>query len=112
MRLRSPEAADRWSWLLLVALWQLWLARALVADQRLPWERPRPPERLSPGRGRRTFVHLLPALGSPVAAVAPARKSPGRRSGTCPGPRTHYPVLYRRPKTAASMTKSKPRVPT
>ena len=76
VRLRSPEAADRWSWLLLVALWQLWLARALVADQRLPWERPRPPERLSPGRVRRTFVHLLPALGSPVAAVAPARKSP------------------------------------
>ena len=39
VRPRAPARADRWSWLLAVGLWQLWLARDLVADERLPWER-------------------------------------------------------------------------
>ncbi|PSL52503.1 hypothetical protein B0I31_113176 [Saccharothrix carnea] len=39
-RLRSPEAADRWTWLILAAHAQLRLARPLVADLRHPWERP------------------------------------------------------------------------
>ncbi|HTD76718.1 MAG TPA: transposase, partial [Chloroflexota bacterium] len=50
VRPRHPAAADRWTWLLAAVFWQLWLARPVVADQRLPWERPRPPERLTPGR--------------------------------------------------------------
>ena len=36
---------------------QLRLARGLVADQRLPWERPRDPTRLTPARIRRGFPH-------------------------------------------------------
>src|SRR5215207_8688602 len=42
-RLRHPEQAERWTWLVLAAYAQLRLARQLVADQRLAWERPRPP---------------------------------------------------------------------
>jgi hypothetical protein len=39
-RVRHPEQADRWrTWLDLVAFTQLRLARACVADRRLPWER-------------------------------------------------------------------------
>ena len=38
-RIRHPEQADRWSWLVLAAYTQLRLTRSLVADQRLPWER-------------------------------------------------------------------------
>ena len=37
----TPEQADRWTWLIVCALTQLRLARGLVADLRLPWERPR-----------------------------------------------------------------------
>lgn len=58
VRPRHPAAADRWSWLVAAVFWQLWLARPLVADQRLPWERPRPAERLSPGRVQRAFGGL------------------------------------------------------
>src|SRR5581483_9048292 len=32
VRPRSPLAADRWSWLLAAGLWELWLARAFVAE--------------------------------------------------------------------------------
>ena len=42
-RPRHPEQADRWTWLVLAGYTQLRLARAVVADARLPWERPRPP---------------------------------------------------------------------
>jgi hypothetical protein len=47
-RVRHPEQADRWTWLLLAAATQLRLARPLVADQRLPWERRLDPRRLTP----------------------------------------------------------------
>ena len=36
---RHPEQADLWSWLVVAAYTQLRLARARVADLRLPWER-------------------------------------------------------------------------
>lgn len=39
-RVRHPEQADRWTWLVVLAYTQLRLARLLVADRRFPWERP------------------------------------------------------------------------
>src|SRR5215212_3168395 len=39
-RMRHPEQADRWTWLVVAAFTQLRLARPCVADLRLPWERP------------------------------------------------------------------------
>ena len=38
-RVRLPEQADRWTWLVLLAYTQLRLIRPWVRDQRLPWER-------------------------------------------------------------------------
>jgi hypothetical protein len=42
-----PEQADRWTSLVVGALTQLRLARGLVQDLRLPWERPRDPSTLT-----------------------------------------------------------------
>ena len=47
--LRTPEQADRWTWLIATALTQLRLARRLVDDHRLPWERPRRARTAHPG---------------------------------------------------------------
>ena len=63
-KLRSPEAADRWTWLLVLAYVQLRLARPLVVDHRLPWQAPLPVEKLTPARVRRAFSQLLPTLGT------------------------------------------------
>ncbi len=52
-KLRQPAAADRWTWLLLLAYVQLRLARDLVADVRLPWQRPGRPRAC--GAGLRRF---------------------------------------------------------
>jgi hypothetical protein len=101
VRPRHPAAADRWTWLVAAVCWQLWLARPLVADQRLPWERPRPPARLTPGRVRRAVSGLLLTLGTPARAPHPRGKSPGRRTGQCPGPAPRSLVARRpRPKAA------------
>ncbi|MEV7014116.1 hypothetical protein [Streptosporangium sp. NPDC051022] len=42
-KIRDPEAADRWTWLILVAHAQLCLARPPAIDLRRPWEKPAPP---------------------------------------------------------------------
>ena len=81
LRVRHPEQADWWTWLVLVAYTQLRLARALVADRRLPWERRCPPGRLTPCRVRRAVPALLLALGTPARAPHPCGRSPGRPKG-------------------------------
>jgi hypothetical protein len=92
----QPHAADRWTWLLALGLWLLWLARPLVADQRLPWERPLPPHRLTPARVRRACAALFPHLGTPARPVRTRGKSPGRRPGQRPTPRPLFPIARRR----------------
>jgi hypothetical protein len=91
-RLRSPEQADRWTWLVVVAYTQLRLARALVADQRLPWERPLSPLRLTPGRVRRVFPHLLAQVGTPAKIPKPCGRSPGRPKGKRSAKAPRYPA--------------------
>ncbi|WP_416477275.1 hypothetical protein [Streptomyces sp. LKA04] len=39
-KLRTPGAADRWTWILIVAHTQLRLAQPLATDLRRPWETP------------------------------------------------------------------------
>ncbi|MCC8248563.1 NF041680 family putative transposase [Saccharothrix luteola] len=89
-KLRSPEQADRWTWLLLATYTQLRLARGLAADLRRPWERTVSPERMSPARLRRGFRHLRPHLACPARVPKPSRPGPGRPAGvpnTEPAPR-------------------------
>ena len=92
-RLRHPEQAERWTWLVVAAYTQLRLARPVVADQRLAWERPRPPGQLSPYRVRRGFPRLLCTLGSPAAAPKPSGRSPGRPRGRPSGPALRHPAI-------------------
>jgi hypothetical protein len=103
-RPRTPEQADRWTWLVLAAYTQLRLARQIAGDQRLPWERPRPQPRLSPLRVRRGFPRLLCALDSPASTPKPFGRSPGRPRGRCSGPATRYPAI----KKPATKPRKKP----
>lgn len=79
-KLRTPEATDRWTWLVnvIVAHAQLRLARPLVADLRRLWEKPAEPGRLTPARVRRGFRNLRPGLPCPARAPKPNRPGPGR----------------------------------
>lgn len=111
VRPRDPAAADRWTWLLALAVWQLWLARPLVGACRLPWERPVAPAALAalpPGRVRRAFPGLLARLGTPAAAATPRGKSPGRRPGQRPAPHPRWAVVRRHPKPAKPRRRKRP----
>jgi hypothetical protein len=81
-RLRDPDAADRWTWLILIVHAQLRLARPLVADLRHPWERPAEPAKLTPARVRRGFRNLHTKIARPAAAPKPVRPGPGRPAGS------------------------------
>jgi hypothetical protein len=105
VRPRRPEAADRWSWLLGLLLWMLWLARGLVADRRLPWEPPLPAGRLTPGRVRRAIGAEMLRLGTPARACRTRGMAPGRRPGDCPGPHPRYGVVRRPPPSARTRPK-------
>ncbi|HEX2300878.1 MAG TPA: NF041680 family putative transposase [Pseudonocardiaceae bacterium] len=81
-KLRTPEAADRWTWLVIAAHTQLRLARPHVEDLRHPWEKPAPPGRLTPARVRRGFRNLRPRTALPARAPKPAHPGPGRPPGS------------------------------
>ncbi|GAA2541956.1 hypothetical protein GCM10010398_30950 [Streptomyces fimbriatus] len=81
-KLRTPAAADRWTWLIIAAHTQPRLARLLVADLRPPWEKPAQSGRLTPVRVRRGFRNLRPNLPCPARAPKPNRPSPGRPPGS------------------------------
>lgn len=92
-RVRHSEQADRWTWHIVVAYTHLRLVRSMVSDQRLPWQPPRCSKQLTPGRVRRGFLTLLPALGSPASPPKPCGHSPGRPKGSRSDPVKRYPAL-------------------
>lgn len=102
-KLRTPEQADRWTWLLLTAYTQLRLARDLTTDLRRPWEKPRPTQRLSPARVRRGFRNLRPQLACPARVPKPTRPGPGRPAGQP----NHQPTPRHDVHTATSTNKQK-----
>jgi len=101
VRPRNADAADRWTWLIAAACWQLWLARPLVRDVRMPWEHPRTDGLLTPGQVRRHFTGILVRVGTPARAPRKRGKSPGRHSGQRPEAPLHYQVVRRTPPHAA-----------
>jgi hypothetical protein len=94
-RVRHPEQADRWTWLVLAAFTQLRLARIHVADLRLPWERRYEAGRLTPVRVHRAVSALLVELGTPAKPPKPCGRSPGRPKGRLSGRAKRYPALKR-----------------
>jgi hypothetical protein len=91
--LRHPEQADRWTMVTLAALTQLRLARALVADRRMPWERPRDQDRLTPTRVRRGFRCIRATFPLVANPPKPCGVGPGRPKGACRGPAPRHPAI-------------------
>ncbi len=81
-KLRTPQAADRWTWIVVAAHTQLRLARPLADDLRRPGEKPAPPNRLTPARVRRGFRNLRAKTTLPASAPKPGKPGPGRPPGS------------------------------
>jgi hypothetical protein len=105
-KIRNPEAADRWTWLIIACYAQLRLARPLAADLRHPWERPAPPGRLTPARVRRGFRNIRVTMPCPAGAPKPGKPGPGRPPGSKnrrPAPRHDVGKTTRRERTLKAM---------
>jgi hypothetical protein len=92
--LSTAKQAERWSDLMPLLSWQLWLARDLVADCPLPWQKSQ--THLTPGRVAQSMAALFSQLGTPAQAPKPRGKSPGWTQGQPRTPRVRAPIVKKR----------------
>ena len=90
-KLSTPEQCEHWSDLLPLMTWQLWLARDIVADNPLPWQKPQ--VKLTPGRAAQAMGGVLPTIGTPAVSPKPRGKSPGWSVGKPRVRRIRYPTV-------------------
>lgn len=92
-RVQKSERCDRWTNLVDITYWNVWLARHLVSDCPLPWQKPQKkpkPERVLEGSG--LLLATLPPLTSKVKSRG---KSPGWPRGRPRTPPTRFPLEKR-----------------
>lgn len=102
--LSTPEQSACWSDLMPLMTWQLWLAREIVQDSPLPWQKPM--TQLTPGRVANSFALLFLRIGSPACDPKPRGKSPGWPTGKTRKRRTRYPIVkkgYTKPPKVAKV---------
>jgi len=97
---QASERCDRWTLLTDLAYWQLFLARDLVRDQPLPWQKEQ--TKLTPGRVLQSLGPLFAQFGSPTCAVKRRGKSPGWPKGRMRSPPPRFNVVKRGKKLAKS----------
>ncbi len=90
-RLATPEQAERWSDLMPLLTWELWLARQFVQDSPLPWQKPQ--TQLSPGRVCQSLQNILVVIGTPTRPCKTRGKSPGWPAGRPRTPRKRQELI-------------------
>lgn len=96
-QLGSVERQDRWTWVVLLAYWQVLLARELARDCPRPWERRALAGLLPLARVQRDYGRILWQFELAMPPPKPRGKAPGRPVGTILAPKVRQPVLKRRP---------------
>lgn len=76
---QESDWCDRWAWLNQIAFWFLQLARPLVSDQHLPWQKP--VVNLTPARVKRAYPALFSTIGTPARAPQTRGNAPGWPTG-------------------------------
>jgi hypothetical protein len=97
-RFQSKEAGDRWTELTAIACWILFLARTIVADAPLPWQKPQ--QRLTPQRVQQSIRPIFALIGSPARPPKLRGKAPGWPKGRHRTPKPRYPVAKKHPTAA------------
>ncbi len=95
-QLGNVERQDRWTWVVLLAYWQVLLARDLARDCPRPWERAARAGPLPLARVQRDYGRILWQFGLAMPPPQPRGKAPGRPSGMRLAPKPRQPVLKRR----------------
>ena len=90
-KLSTPEQCEHWSDLMPFMTWELWLARDIVADNPLPWQKSM--AKLTPGRVAQAMGGVLAAIGTPTSPPKPRGKSLGWTPGKARTRRIRYPIV-------------------
>ncbi|MDJ0842943.1 transposase [Crocosphaera sp.] len=103
--LSKKAAKPMWlAWLGEEILSLKWLAREIIEDEPLPWQKPQPREKLTPGRVAQGFSGVLAVIETPAKKPKPRGKSPGWEQGKKRNKRPHYPTVK---KTVTRQKKAK-----
>lgn len=78
-KLGTPKQCERWSDLMPLMTWELWLARDIVTDNPLPWQKSI--DKLTPGRVAQSMGGVFAVIGTPTQPPKPRGKSPGWTPG-------------------------------
>jgi hypothetical protein len=103
-KLGTPKQCERWSDLMPLMTWELWLARDIVADNPLPWQKSL--DKLTPGRVAQAMGGVLAAIGTPATSPKPRGKSPGWEPGKPRTRKNRYPTVKKR----AAQTRKDPSI--
>ncbi|MEN0051580.1 MAG: NF041680 family putative transposase [Bacteroidota bacterium] len=86
----TAQQSERWSDLMPLMTWQLWLAKDLVEDYHLPWQSAQ--RNLTPGRVAQSIFSLLIEIDTPATSPKTRGKSPGWKKGEKRRKRKTYPI--------------------
>jgi hypothetical protein len=95
----TAEQSQRWSHLMPLMTWQLWLAKDLVEQNHLPWQSSQ--KHLTPREVAQSLFSLLIEIGTPASFPKPRGKSPGWKTGRKRSKKRTYPIAkksYSHPK--------------
>ena len=95
---QHKESGDRWSWLVALAVWLLFLSRPIVQDHPLPWQKPQ--HKLTPQRVQQSLPLIFAEFGSPARPPKMRGKSPGWPKGRCKTPKQRFKVVKKQPVAA------------
>ena len=96
---QQPDRCDRWTWLVDIAAWLVFLARDLVSDQPLPWQKTQ--VTLTPGRVLLGLGALFAQIGGLTRPPQTRGKSPGWPIGR-PRTRPQRFTVFKRGPTRAN----------
>jgi len=101
---QMPEAGDRWSVLVGLAVWILYQACGAVADHPFPWQKCQ--TQLTPARVQQGMGELFCKIGSPTRPPQTRGKSPGWPKGKVRSRRLRHPVVKKGSKKARPAAKA------
>jgi hypothetical protein len=95
---QHKDTCDRWSWLVALALWLLFLSRPMVEDHPLPWQKSQ--SKLTPQRVQQALPLIFAQFGSPARKPKSRGKSPGWPKDKRRIPKQRFRVVKKQPASA------------
>ena len=92
---QHKDTCDRWSWLIALAVWLLFLSHPIVEDRPLPWQKPQ--SKLTPQRVQQALPLIFAQFGSPARKPKSRGKSPGWPKGKSRIPKQRFKVVKKQP---------------